>query len=106
MARTFPCQKAEVMHGDRRPGDSSDVGVVVGRRVFERGCGSAPVRLRRLTDESLADNLADLTTNRAYLTNAAHIGEALRAEDGAGKAIRHIERVIANYRPRNEQRSA
>ncbi|MBU1173853.1 MAG: glycosyltransferase [Alphaproteobacteria bacterium] len=77
-----------------------------GRRVFELGCGPAPVRLRRLTDESLADNLANLAGNRFYAENAARIGRELAGENGTGKAIQHVERVLANYRPRNEQRRA
>ena len=77
-----------------------------GRRVHELGCGPMPVRLRRLTAESLADNLGDLSTNPAYRENAARVGRELSNEDGTGKAIRHIERVMANYRSRSEQRRA
>lgn len=77
-----------------------------GRRVHELGCGPVPVRLRRLTPESLAENLSDLTQNRLYSENATRIGKDLVGEDGTGKAIRCIARVIANYRPHNEQRRA
>jgi sterol 3beta-glucosyltransferase len=77
-----------------------------GRRVHELGCGPLPVRLRRLTPESLAENLADLTTNRTYSENAVRLAAELSAEDGTEKALRHIERVMTNYQPHNEQRRA
>ena len=77
-----------------------------GRRVFELGCGPAPVRLRRLTPESLADNLRNLAQNPTFAENAGRIGAELKSEDGTGKAIRHVERVMANYRPHSAQRRA
>ncbi len=77
-----------------------------GRRVHELGCGPEPVRLRRLTPESLAENLRDLTSNPAYAENASRIADELRAEDGAGNAVRHVERVMTSYQPRDEQRRA
>lgn len=77
-----------------------------GRRVHELGCGPAPVRLRRLTEETLAENLKNLTANPAFSENASRIGKVIRDEDGTGRAIRHIERVMSNYRPRSEQRRA
>jgi sterol 3beta-glucosyltransferase len=71
-----------------------------GRRVHEMGCGPAPVRLRKLTGEILAETLADLSTNRFYAAAAADLGARLRAEDGVGKAVEVIEGVIANFVPR------
>ena len=71
-----------------------------GRRVYELGCGPKPVRLRKLTSEILAGALADLSTNEDYRRNAADIAEKLHGEDGAEKAIKVIERVMANYVPR------
>ena len=62
-------------------------------------CGPKPVRLRKLTPEILAGALADLTTNEAYRKNASALAEKLHAEDGTGKAIKVIERVMANYVP-------
>jgi UDP:flavonoid glycosyltransferase YjiC (YdhE family) len=70
-----------------------------GRRVFELGTGPKPVRLRKLTPEILAAALADLTTNETYRKNASALAEKLHAEDGVGKAIKVIERVMANYTP-------
>lgn len=77
-----------------------------GRRVFELGCGPAPVRLRKLTPEILAQALRDLTTYRPYANNAARIAEQLAMEDGPSKAIKHIERVMVTYRSRNRQKLA
>jgi UDP:flavonoid glycosyltransferase YjiC (YdhE family) len=64
------------------------------------GCGPKPVRLRKLTSEILAGALEDLSTNADYRRNAADIAEQLHAEDGTDKAIKVIERVMANYVPR------
>lgn len=76
-----------------------------GRRVYELGCGPKPVRLRKLTAEILAEALADLTTNASYREAAAGIAERLHAEDGTEKAIKVIERVMANYVPRQAKRT-
>ena len=58
------------------------------------------LRLRKLTSEILAGALADLATNENYRRNAGDVAEKLRSEDGAQKAIKVIERVMANYVPR------
>lgn len=68
-----------------------------GRRVNELGCGPEPVRLKKLTPDSLARNLHSLVTNNAYAENANLISQKLRAEDGPAKAILHIERVMAYF---------
>lgn len=70
-----------------------------GRRVYELGCGPKPVRLRKLTPEILAEALKDLSSNVSYRHRAAAIAEELKAEDGTGKAIRVIERVMDNHQP-------
>jgi sterol 3beta-glucosyltransferase len=72
-----------------------------GRRVWELGCGPKPVRLRKLTAEILAGALEDLTRNDDYRINAAAIADTLRAEDGTGKAIDVIEKMMAGYVPRS-----
>jgi sterol 3beta-glucosyltransferase len=71
-----------------------------GRRVYELGCGPKPVRLRKLTSDILAGALADLSTNENYRRNAADVAEQLHAENGTEKAIKVVERVMANYVPR------
>ncbi|UJQ95625.1 glycosyltransferase [Mariluticola halotolerans] len=77
-----------------------------GRRVRELGCGPSPVRLRKLTPDVLAESLHKLTTRRNYAENAQNLAEALKAEDGQGRAIKHIERVIANYRGKDQVKPA
>lgn len=71
-----------------------------GRRVYELGCGPKPIRLRKLTAETLAESLADLSSNEAYRRGAAEVAEKLRSEDGTAKAIKVIERVMANFVPK------
>jgi UDP:flavonoid glycosyltransferase YjiC (YdhE family) len=70
-----------------------------GRRDYELGCGPKPVRLRRLTPEILAAALADLSTNASYQLAAEALATRLSAEDGTGKAIKVIERVMNNFVP-------
>lgn len=77
-----------------------------GRRVYELGCGPAPVRLRKLTPEILAQALRELTTYQPYANNAARIAEQLQAEDGPTRAIKHIERVMSNYTSKDHQQRA
>lgn len=77
-----------------------------GRRVHDLGCGPVPVRLRKLTPDILANALADLTTNPEYAKNAAAVAEKLATEDGFGKAIKHVERVMNTYRSNTEQKRA
>lgn len=77
-----------------------------GKRVHALGCGPEPVRLRRLTPETLAESLRDLTGNPDYADNARRLAGELAGEDGTGVAIRHIEQVMATYRADDEQRRA
>ena len=70
-----------------------------GRRVYELGCGPKPVRLRKLTPEILAEALKDLSSNVSYRQRAAAVADEINAEDGTDKAIRVIERVMANHQP-------
>lgn len=74
-----------------------------GRRVHELGCGPEPVRLRKLTPELLAETLSDLSQNKEYKHNVNELAQKLNAEDGTGRAIKHIERAMTNYRPRAER---
>ena len=68
-----------------------------GQRVHDLGCGPKPVHLRNLTGEILASALVDMETNANYAKSAAMLGEKLRAEDGAGRAVEEIEALIATY---------
>jgi sterol 3beta-glucosyltransferase len=76
-----------------------------GRRVHELDCGPKPVRLRKLTPEILAAALADLATNPVYRLSAETMAAHLNAEEGQDKAIKVIERVMANFVPGAKRRS-
>ncbi|ODT68028.1 MAG: hypothetical protein ABS75_21960 [Pelagibacterium sp. SCN 63-23] len=65
-----------------------------GRRVRALGCGPAPVRLRNLTPDILANALRELTTNPTMKTNAERIGKALSEERGLETAVNFIEATI------------
>ncbi len=71
-----------------------------GRRVRELGCGPTPVPLRKLTAPKLARALDELVTRKDYSAAAHAVSVLLNAEDGPGRAIRHIERVMSNYKSR------
>ncbi len=69
-----------------------------GQRVFELGCGPEPVNLRKLTPEKLVYALNDLKTNKDYKENASKIAKKLNAEKGTEIAIKHIKRVIKDFK--------
>lgn len=77
-----------------------------GRRVRELGCGPAPIRLRNLTPDLLADSLHKLVENKRFAENAEALAKQLRQEDGLGKAIKTIERVVNNYKSRDMRKMA
>ncbi|HEV7278221.1 MAG TPA: glycosyltransferase [Devosiaceae bacterium] len=68
-----------------------------GRRVYELGCGPAPVRLRKLTPGILATALEDLATDASYEAAALDLREKLMHEDGTGLAADVIEETIDAY---------
>jgi len=65
-----------------------------GRRVYELGCGPKPVRLRKLTPESLTDALIKLTGTPSYATNATALAKKLNQEDGLTKAVDYIDGML------------
>ncbi|NMA96561.1 MAG: glycosyltransferase family 1 protein [Phyllobacteriaceae bacterium] len=65
-----------------------------GRRVRALGCGPAPVRLRSLTPDVLANVLRELTTNPTMAANAKAVGKALCEENGLETAVNFIEATI------------
>jgi len=68
-----------------------------GKLVYELGCGPPPVRLKKLTAQILASALDDLTSTPAYARNAEAIGEKMRLEDGANRAVDVIEETLGDY---------
>jgi sterol 3beta-glucosyltransferase len=65
-----------------------------GRRVRALGCGPAPVRLRSLTPDLLADALHQLTSNAQMAANAKAIGKLLTEETGLETAANFIEATV------------
>lgn len=63
-------------------------------RVVALGAGPAPVPRRRLTAEALADALR-ATTDPGMRRRAADVGTAIRAEDGVGNAVAHLDALAA-----------
>ena len=61
-----------------------------GRRVAALGVGPAPIPQSRLTAERLADAIKQAVTDTDMRRNAATLGEAIRAEDGIGRAVEYI----------------
>lgn len=68
-----------------------------GRRVYELGCGPAPVRLRKLTPGILASALEELATDTSFASAASELRERLVLEDGTGLAADIVEETIESY---------
>ncbi len=68
-----------------------------GRRVYELGCGPAPVRIRKLTPTILATALEELATDTSFELAARELSEKLQLEDGTGLAADIVEDTIADY---------
>jgi sterol 3beta-glucosyltransferase len=77
-----------------------------GRRVYELGCGPAPVKLRKLTPSILATALEELSTDTSFAVAAGELRDRLMLEDGTGLAADIVEETIesypGNYRPEPE----
>jgi len=57
------------------------------RRVAALGVGPSPIPQRKLTAERLADAIGSAVAEHGMRQRAASLGEAIRAEDGVGRAI-------------------
>lgn len=68
-----------------------------GRRVYELGCGPAPVRIRKLTPTILASALEELATDTSFELAARELSEKLQLEDGTGLAADIVEDTISDY---------
>ena len=65
-----------------------------GRRVATLGVGPAPVPLRKLTAQNLADAVKTAVTDKPMRQRALALGEILRAEDGVGHAVEIIQSYL------------
>ncbi|WP_197429900.1 glycosyltransferase [Auraticoccus cholistanensis] len=66
-----------------------------GRRVQALGAGPTPLRLRDATTSTLAARIRELVSSARLADDARTIGEAIRAEDGTGRAVEVLEGVEA-----------
>lgn len=62
-----------------------------GARVHALGAGSKPIPRKKLTPDSLAAALLQVTTDPEIAANADALGQKIRAEDGIGTTIAIIE---------------
>jgi sterol 3beta-glucosyltransferase len=65
-----------------------------GRRIAALGAGPPPLPRRKLTAPALAGRLRQLVATPAYASRAAALGQAIRAEDGLGEAVRIIQALV------------
>lgn len=75
-----------------------------GSRVFAMGCGPRPLSRSRLTVNSLAQRLKQLTTTESYHIAAEEISLYMRAEDGIRRAADLVEQEIAAWNKQEEER--
>jgi len=65
-----------------------------GKQVAQLGVGPVPVPRKKLTVETLAAGIQALVSNEDFRRKAAQLGEKIRAEDGVGRAVEVISRVV------------
>ncbi len=65
-----------------------------GRRIAALRCGPAPIDHRDLSGDALTRALRAAVTPEGARTEAARLGERLRAEDGAGRAVDLLEQWV------------
>jgi sterol 3beta-glucosyltransferase len=63
------------------------------QRVRDLGVGPAPLPVRRLNVDELADRLSVLGREASYRRRAAAVSEKLRSEEGVAKAVGILERM-------------
>ncbi len=68
-----------------------------GKRVHAAGLGPAPITQRDLTVDGLAAALRELATDEDTAARCQAVGEAIRKEDGVGKAIDVIEADVSAW---------
>lgn len=103
----FPRMAAVVHHGGSgTTGLAARAGVPVlvvpfggdqffwGLRMATLGVAPRPISIRKLDADNLAAAIQRMRTDSAMRQKAAALGEAIRAEDGIGNAIRLIENLI------------
>ncbi len=62
--------------------------------VYRCGVGPAPIARRRLNAARLADAISAVQRNTQILANARRLASAIQAEDGVGRAVGVINRIL------------
>jgi sterol 3beta-glucosyltransferase len=70
-----------------------------GARIHALGLGPAPIPQKKLTAERLARAITTAVTDANLRQRAGQAGAAIRAEDGVGKAVNAIERILGAPTP-------
>lgn len=65
-----------------------------GKRVKELGVGPEPIPAKKLTADKLADAIRAATMDAKMKERAAKLGEAIRAEDGVGNAVKIVKQYL------------
>jgi UDP:flavonoid glycosyltransferase YjiC (YdhE family) len=65
-----------------------------GKRVRALGVGPEPIPRKNLTAESLAHAIDAAVTQPEIRQRAARLGEAIRAEDGVGRAVNIVKQIL------------
>jgi sterol 3beta-glucosyltransferase len=65
-----------------------------GARIKALGLGPDPIPLKKLTPETLANAIKIAVTDPDIRRRANSCGQAIRAEDGTGNAVRVIQRIL------------
>jgi len=65
-----------------------------GARVQSMGLGPAPLPQKKLTAERLAAAITTAVTDSGMRERARLTGEAIRAEDGVGSAVKLVQRYL------------
>lgn len=67
-----------------------------GNRVHQLGAGTAPIPRKRLTSDNLAEAIRTAVSDPMMQQRAAALGEAIRAEDGVGNAVRILQQALGS----------
>jgi UDP:flavonoid glycosyltransferase YjiC (YdhE family) len=65
-----------------------------GQRVWGLGIGPKPIPAKRLTAEKLAEAIRGATSDSGLKQRAEAVGIAIRAEDGAGSAVKVVKQYL------------
>lgn len=66
-------------------------------RVHLLGVGPRPIPRNSLTTEKLAQAIMTTLSDQAIRTRAAELGRHIRAENGVGKAVQVVQKVLASH---------